>query len=275
MTSEPAQEAGRAEPPVTFGSVVGKLGPAAPLALAWTVLPPLGSIALFTFMGAVGAWLRGHEAAGVVLYSGAFAVLAGLALLPTYASAILGGWAFGFALGYPAALAGFCGGAVIGYFIARGAARDRAVKLIEEHEKWRIVRDALIGDTSDGRDGHGFWKMLGVVTLVRLPPNSPFAITNLVMASVKVRFLPYILGTLIGMAPRTAAAVYVAATLREMAAAEVAKQRPWWWIAVGIVLTIVVLVVLGSIAKRALTRVAGRRAGGRTTPVVSEGGPAA
>lgn len=244
--------------PETFSGVVGKLGPAAPLALAWAVLPPLGSIVLFMYMGTIGAWLRGHEAAGLVLYAGAFAILAGLALLPTYASAILGGWAFGFALGYPAALAGFCGGAAIGYFIARGAAQDRAVKLIEQHEKWRIVRDALIGDTSDGRSGHGFWKMLGVVALVRLPPNSPFALTNLVMASVKVRFIPYLLGTLIGMAPRTGAAVYIAATLRQMAAEDVAKQRPWWWVAVGIVLTFVVLGVLGAVAKRALSRVAGR-----------------
>lgn len=265
MTSEAGEKVGpesagsRPEPPVTFGGVVGKLGPAAPLAVAWAVLPPLGSIVLFTYLGTIGAWLRGHEAAGVVLYAAAFAVLAGMALLPTYASAILGGWAFGFALGFPAALAGFCGGAIIGYFIARGAARDRAVKLIEEHEKWRIVRDALIGDTTDGRDGHGFCKMLGVVALVRLPPNSPFAITNLVMASVKVRFIPYILGTLIGMAPRTGAAVYIAATLREMAAADVAKQRPWWWIAVGIVLTIVVLAVLGSVAKRALGKMANRK----------------
>lgn len=260
MSSEPAQQGGRAEPPVTFGGVVGKLGPAAPLAVAWAVLPPLGSVVLFMYLGTIGAWLRGHEAAGIVLYASAFAVLAGMALLPTYASAILGGWAFGFGLGFPAALAGFCGGAIIGYLIARGAARDRAVKLIEEHEKWRIVRDALIGDTSAGRDGHGFWKMLGVVALVRLPPNSPFAITNLVMASVKVRFVPYLLGTLIGMAPRTGAAVYIAATLREMAADEVAKQRPWWWIGVGIVLTLIVLGVLGSVAGRALRRVAGRRA---------------
>lgn len=251
------------EAPVTVKSVFQRLGPAGPLAVAWAVFPPLGSIVLFTYISTIGAWLRGHEGMGIALYMAAFALLAGVALLPTYASAILGGWAFGFAEGYPAALAGFGGGAVIGYFIARGAAQDRAVKLIEEHEKWRIVKEALVGRDERGRaeDGsptapttRGFWKTLGVVALVRVPPNSPFALTNLVLASVKVRFAPFVLGTLIGMAPRTAAAVYIAATLREQAAAEVAKQRPWWWIAVGIVLTFVVLGVLGLVAKRALSK---------------------
>lgn len=249
---------------MTFASVVGKLGPAAPLAAAWMVMPPLGSIVLFTFMGTVGAWLRGHEAAGLLLYAAAFAVLAGLAMLPTYASAILGGWAFGFAWGLPAALAGFCGGAIIGYLIARGAARDRAVRLIEEHEKWRIVRDALIGDTDQGGSGHGFWKMLGVVALVRLPPSSPFAMTNLVMAAVKVRFLPYVLGTLIGMAPRTGVAVYIAAHVQNSAARDVAKDKPVWWIVASIVLGLVVLSILGAVAKRALERVARRQA--RSSP---------
>lgn len=248
----------RAEVKVTVGGIFGRLGMAGPLALMWSVLPPLGSIVLFMYLSTVGQWLRGHEHTGVVIYACAFAVLAGVALLPTYASAILGGWAFGFGLGYPAALAGFAGGSMIGYLIGRFAARDRAVQLINEHAKWRVVRRALVGEAADGtgRIGHGFWKTVGVVTLLRLPPNSPFALTNLVMAAVKVSFLPYWIGTLLGMAPRTGAAVYIAATLRQQAAEDVAKQRPWWWIAVGIVLTFVVLGVLGTVAKRAIAKMA-------------------
>jgi hypothetical protein len=55
---------------------------------------------------------------GVVLYLAAFAVLGGLALLPTYAQSLLGGWAFGFAGGLPVVLAGFAGAALVNYAIA-------------------------------------------------------------------------------------------------------------------------------------------------------------
>lgn len=270
LAAGPCPECGalerRPEARVTVGGIFKRLGPAGPLAVAWSIFPPLGSILMFSYISTIGAWLRGHEGMGIAIYIATFALMAGVALLPTYASAILGGWAFGFAEGYPAALAGFCGGSIIGYFIARGAAQDRAVKLIEEHKKWRIVKEALVGKDTDrdrlensaitGTTGRGFWKTVGVVALVRLPPNSPFALTNLVMASVKVRFLPYLVGTLIGMAPRTGVAVYIAATLRQQAAEEVAKQRPWWWIAAGIGLTVVVLGVLGMVAKRALAKMA-------------------
>lgn len=268
------------EPPVTFASVATRLGPAGPLAVAWAVLPALGGFALLYKAETVGSWLRGHGSEGVVIYAALFMVLSGFALLPTYASAILGGWAFGFAQGFPAALVGFGGGSVIGYFVARTAAKNRVVKLIEEHEKWRVVRDALIGGSDAGRRGavhgggsgggaalageppvaqagHGFWKMLGVVALLRLPPNSPFAITNLVMASVGVRFVPFVLGTLIGMAPRTAAAVYIATTLHGLTKAEIKHSTPAWMMAVGIGVMLVVLGILGAIAQRALKKVAG------------------
>lgn len=251
----------------TASTVIRKLGPAAILGAMWTIFPPLGSIALFTYMNTIGAWLRGHEDVGLALYVAAFAVLAGVALLPTYASAILGGWAFGFASGYPAALAGFLGGSLIGYAIARSVAKDRVSKLLHEHEKWQAVRDALVGG--------GFWRTLGIVSLVRVPPNSPFALTNLALAGSGVAILPYALGTLIGMAPRTGIVLYIASKVRASLAAdaakEVAEQRPAWLIPVSIAASLVVLGVLGLIAKHALkrfTRVPGRG----PSPAASAGG---
>ena len=227
--------------------MISRLGPAAFLGAAALFLPPLGSIALFSYIESVGRWLRGHDAQGVAFYSVGFAILAGLALLPTYASAVLGGWAFGFVVGFPAALAGFAGGAMIGYWTGRAGSGDRVETIIAEKPKWKAVRDALIGG--------GFLKTLGIITLVRLPPNSPFALTNLVLSSVKAHRLAYILGTMAGMAPRTAVAVYIAAELRDLSAAEAAKaERPLWvWIA-GITTALGALVVLGIIANKALAK---------------------
>ncbi len=240
-----------------------RLGPASLLAIGAAVLPPLGSIILFANIGVIGEWLRSHDGKGVAMYIVGFAFFAGVALLPTYASAILGGWAFGFAVGLPAALAGFLGGSLIGYAVARPTSAERVNKLIEEKPQWKAVRDALVG----GSPG----KTLLIVTLLRLPPNSPFALTNLVLASVRVPLWTYLLGTLVGMAPRTALVLFVASKVQDKMADEAASNRPWWIIAVGIVMSIIVLGVIGMISKKALRTVTNlqpaTQPGNATTPV--------
>jgi uncharacterized membrane protein YdjX (TVP38/TMEM64 family) len=228
------------------GKVIRELGPAAILAAMASTLPPIGSLVLFTYIDTVGTWLRQHES-GVGIYIAGFAVLAGLALLPTYASAILGGWAFGLKLGFPAAMAGFLGASLIAYAIGRPTAATRVEAVLQSRPKWRAVRDALVGGSS--------LRCLGIVTLLRLPPNSPFALTNLVLSSSRVPLWIYALGTVVGMAPRTGLVLFVASRVRDHVASEAAKTSPWWIVAIGIAATLAVLVVIGIISKRALDRV--------------------
>ncbi|TVQ33366.1 MAG: TVP38/TMEM64 family protein [Phycisphaeraceae bacterium] len=244
---EPDSEASKQE---TIGSrfilIARRLGPAGPLAVLAGTLPAISGILLLTTLWLVGPWLRELGMPGVALYIVGFAVLAGLALLPTYAQAILGGWAFGFALGFPAALAGFFGGSFIGYFVAHRVASRHVMATIGQQLKWQAVRDALVGG--------GFWKTLGIVTLLRLPPNSPFALMNLTLGSTRVPLAPYLLGTLIGMAPRTGAAVFIASGIADLA--EAGKTRPGWFFYVGAGLTVVIVIVIGKIANKAIARVA-------------------
>jgi uncharacterized membrane protein YdjX (TVP38/TMEM64 family) len=61
----------------------------------------------------------------------------------------------------------------------------------------------------------------------------------------------YVLGTALGMAPRTFAAVFVGSQITDWSSAE----KPRWMVVGGIVLTLAVLGVIGSIANRALKRV--------------------
>ena len=77
-------------------SILKRLGPAAVLGVVAAVMPVLGSIALYYAMARtnLGPWLKSHGYEGVALYSAAFIVLAGMALLPTYAQSALGGYAF-------------------------------------------------------------------------------------------------------------------------------------------------------------------------------------
>jgi uncharacterized membrane protein YdjX (TVP38/TMEM64 family) len=242
----PSPAAGPATP--TAGQVVRRLGPAGPLALVSAVMPAIAGIFLLTNIRQVGEWVAQN---GVFMYAAAFAVLAGFALLPTYAQAIIGGWAFGLAAGFPAAMIGFVGAAMIGYEIGLRASGDRVIRLIDEQPKWKAVVDSL---------AHGrFARTLLIVTLLRLPPNSPFAITNLVLSSTKVARLPYILGTLIGMAPRTALAVYIGDGIRASLHADLsadaisAAKKEYFF--VGIIAAVAVVLIIGHLAKKALEKV--------------------
>jgi len=228
---------------------VRSLGPAAVLGAVWSILPAVNGTLLIVYANTVGEWLKGHQSNGPVIYAVAFAVLSGLGFLPTYASAILGGWAFGFVGGFPAALVGFAGGALIGFLVASRAAGDRVESFLASKPQWLSVRDALVG---------GSWlKALGIVTLIRIPPNSPFALANLVLASVKTPMSAFLIGTVIGMAPRTAAVLFVASQVRDKVASDAVKETPTWYFIAGIALTVAVLLIIGSIAKRVLARVVG------------------
>lgn len=221
-----------------------RLGPAGVLALITLTLPPLGSIVLLYYINEVGEWFRSHQQWGPVIYVLGFWVLVGLALLPTYASAIVGAWAFGFATGCTAALVGFSGAAMIGYGISSLVSGDRVVKLIEEKPRWRIVFDALLRSSR--------WKAFLIVFLLRVPPNSPFAATNLLLASTRVHWGIFLFATLLGMTPRTAA---VALAASEMSQLSLSVPGHRWLFALGLVLTILSLAVLGIIGKRALDHV--------------------
>jgi uncharacterized membrane protein YdjX (TVP38/TMEM64 family) len=221
------------------------------LGAAWTGLPALLGFWLLAELGAIGDWLEARPGEAIWIYAGLFAVSSGLGLLPTYAQAILGGWVFGPVIGLVAALAGFVGGSSIGYVVARLVARGSVESWIARKPKAAVVREALVG--------HGFWKSVLVVALLRMPPNSPFALTNLAMSVAGVRLGPFLLGTAIGMLPRTAIAVWLAAAAAATGAEDIqafASERGVWLVAGGVVSMVVVVAVIGSMAKAALRRLA-------------------
>ncbi len=225
------------------------MGPAAPLAVLSASMPALGGLVLLWNIEVIATWLRGHGALGVVVYTAAFIVLSGFALLPTYAQAILGGWAFGTAIGLPAALLGFGGGAIIGYTLSRRVASDKVMEVIETKPKWKAVRDALIES--------GRLKELGLITLVRIPPNSPFAFMNLLLGSTRTHPLLFLVGTMVGMAPRTAVAVFLAAQTRAQFSASEFRDEvsmPRWMFIASIVITLIAFFIIAHIANKAIQR---------------------
>ena len=133
---------------------------------------------------------------------------------------------------------------MIGYVVARRASGDRVVSLIEEKPKWRAVHRALLGS--------GPAKTFLIVTLLRVPPNSPFAITNLVLAATRVPAAIYLLATVVGMSPRTIATVYIGSTLVNYG--DKSPSQKWFTIG-GIIGIVIVASIIGTIAKRAVEKV--------------------
>jgi uncharacterized membrane protein YdjX (TVP38/TMEM64 family) len=225
------------------------IAPTGLLGLLWSTAPAVAGILLLKHLGDVSVWLESQGRAGLAIYIATFILASGTGLLPTYAQAILGGWVFGVAAGLPAALTGFVGGALLGYAIAFLVSRDSVEHLIERNPKAKAVRNAIVGG--------GFWRTLGMVALFRLP-STPFALTNLAMASTRVPVGPFALGTAIGMAPRTAVAVSLAAAASATGAADIvafAEERGVAWLMLGIGTMVIAFAIIGSVAKRAIARI--------------------
>ena len=227
-----------------------KLGPAGFLGLAWAVLPALLGGLLLVRLGTVGDWLAEDRTQGLLIYTLLFALTAGLGLLPTYAQAVLGGWVFGFVDGTAAALVGFTLAALLGFLIARLVARESVQAALAHHPRASAIRAGLLD--------RGTLRSTGVVALLRLPPNSPFALANLAFSSSGVAIVPFLVGTLIGMAPRTAVATgfaHAGATSGARDLQSFVSDGPGWWVLVaGLVLFVIVFQILARLAQGALER---------------------
>jgi len=226
----------------SISNIIKRLGAVAPLAISWSILPLIGTAALGVFMSTVGQWLRSADGWGPPLYIAGFALMSGLAIINTWMQALLGGFAFPLILGIPAALGGCVGGVLVGFAVSRVASGDRARKVIQDHPLWQAVYEELLGG--------GFWKTLGIVTLIRL--NSPFALTNLAFTATRVPLLTYVVGTLAGLAPRTVAVVYIGSTLSDFGDA----TKPRWLIWTSIGVTLAIIIVISQLANRAIERFA-------------------
>lgn len=222
------------------------LGPAGVLAIIAATLPALSSIVLYVYLPTTADWLRSRHEAGLAIFVLGFALLAGLAIMPTYIQAALGGYAFGVWAGAPAGMAGIVLASVLGYEIAARVGRGRVDLLMERRPQWRAVRDALLGPR------RGFGASLWTVILLRLPAT-PFAAVNLVLGSVGVPRGAVLLGTLVGMAPRSILAAALGAGVQQ-AFSKDAVAGPKWviWVVAGV--TAGVVLYLGHVGNKAIAR---------------------
>ncbi len=225
------------------------------LAGCWALLPALLGFWMLAEIGWVseryGSIQELHGlAAAIAVYAVIFGVTAGLGLLPTYAQAFLGGWIFGTVAGTAGAMAGILLGATLGYVVSRLVSGRRVEAIIERRPAVSAVRDALVDS--------GVVRSAGIIALLRLSPNSPFALSNLVLGGSRAGVVPMFLGTLIGMLPRTGMAAALAATANSEGTrglGDVVRERGPVVTIVGIVVLVLAFIVIARVGRMAIQRV--------------------
>jgi len=217
---------------VVFFAAVGQaLGGIAALALAYRYADVLREGGL-----SIGA---------LMLIGGALAC--GLALLPTHVLSLLCGWAFGLPAGLAVALAGATLGSPLGYVIGRLLAGPGMLQAIARNPRGAAVCEAITRSSQP--------RAFVLIGLLRLSPVVPYGSTNVLAAVFNVPMLPFMAGTLIGLAPRAAAVVMLGAGLEQLNRDSAVAGSPWLW-GLGIAATLAALIVMSWAAKRTLDRIA-------------------
>jgi len=199
-----------------------------------------------------------HMATGMSVYLIGFVLLAGFGCLPTVSQAILAGYAFGVPMGLSLALLGFGGASLIGYELVGRIARGRVEEELQRKPKAAMLRDALVHANPI--------QAFVLVSLLRASPSAPFALTNLLLGSLGVSRKIFFFGTIVGMLPRTLAAVLIG---QQFTGWNGGIDKPRWMIIAGIIAVIVLVVLVSKIAAKALKRVADHTVHGNESPVVS------
>ncbi len=222
---------------------LNELGNLTPLAFVTAFLPMLGSTVLLIFGIPLGYWLRENWEIGMPLYLFGVLFFCGLALLPTNVIGLIGGWAFSFQLGITVLITGVVGAAVISFLIHKRIVSKELPDVFEKHPKAQAVYEALLE--------RNLWRTTLIIFLLRVSVVMPFAFTNFLMASARVPLGSYTVGTFFGMLPRSSAVVFVGAGLSELSFDNPQDSR---MIIGGIVATIISVIVIASISRRALDR---------------------
>lgn len=225
-----------------------ELGNLTPIAFVTTLLPMLGSAVLILLAHPLGNWLRENWEIGTPLYLLGVLFFCGLALLPTNAVGILAGWAFGFDLGIAVLTAGVVGAAAISFLIHSRLVGDKLPHTFDTHPKAKAIYEALVGQS--------VWRTTLIISLLRLSPATPFALTNFLLAAARVPLKSFVIGTFVGMLPRSSAVVFIGAGLSELT---FDNPQDTWIIVCGIVATIISIIVIGTISKHALERLTVRQ----------------
>lgn len=206
-------------------------------------LPVVGVVVLAAYAPGIERELdRMGPAAAALLVMPAGIVLSGMALLPTHAVSLAMGWLFGGTIGSLLAWLTVAGAAMVGHGFGTRLAGPSS-RWLDPTSRIARVRAAVL-ESSDPRAGL-------LIALLRLSPAAPFAATNVALAAVGVKRSVFLVGSVIGLAPRVFVVAWLGAGMSRL---DLTRPTSPPLLAVGVLATIAVLVGVGSLARAALRR---------------------
>jgi uncharacterized membrane protein YdjX (TVP38/TMEM64 family) len=205
----------------------------AALVMAWHFLP-------------VSQWLRAFQtyvknlgALGYVVYIAVYAICV-VAFIPASILTLGAGAIFGFVGGTIVVVIGATIGATLAFLLARTVMRKRIEKMTESNAKFRALDRAIANEG------------MKIVFLVRLAVVFPFTYINYAFGLTAIPLWRYVLATFLGIIPATAAFVF-ASSATKAATGETSNITKIVYIAGGVI-AIIVSVLIGRIATRAIKR---------------------
>ncbi|ERN02038.1 uncharacterized protein LOC18430138 [Amborella trichopoda] len=142
------------------------------------------------FLTQFSGFIEDYGPAGYALFVAVYAGLEVLAI-PAIPLTMSAGLLFGTVTGTIIVSISGTVAATVAFLIARYFARERIMTMVEGNKKFLAI-DRAIGE-------NGF----KVVTLLRLSPLLPFSLGNYLYGLTSVKFVPYVLGSWLGMLPGT------------------------------------------------------------------------
>lgn len=191
------------------------------------------------------SWFESLGWAGPVLFALIYGGLGALAA-PTGLIEIIAGALFGFFLGGVAVLSGALLAANAGFVCGRWLAREWVSKRMQSNRTAQQTEAAVAQ--------RGFW----ITVLIRLSPAVPFNLTSYVLGASQIRWLHFVLATVIGMLPIKLLLVWLGASGDDLLAATKPTQwgaQEWVLYGGGTLATLLVIVLISWIITRASQQV--------------------
>ncbi|WP_240901938.1 TVP38/TMEM64 family protein [Wenzhouxiangella sp. XN24] len=190
-------------------------------------------------------WFEQQGAWAAVLF---IVVMVGVVvlLLPGVLFTTGAGFVFGVVEGSLYVVLGTTLGAMVAFLIARHAFGQRARNFVLSHARLHLVQEEL---RSEG------WK---IVLLTRLVPFFPSKLANYFFGLTPVRLGHFTLGSLLGFIPFSVHNVYLGSIASDLAAlgTDGMNRSPFQWLVylLGFIATVIAVIYLNRIARRALAR---------------------
>ena len=197
--------------------------------LLWLQLPLAEWIVQFRH------WILALGALGVVAFVCLYVLITAL-LGPASALTLTAGLAYG-AWGFPLVVVSATLAASVAFLLGRYVARERVTRWINRDARLRALNTAI---STQG------WRVVG---LMRLSPMLPYGVQNYLFSVTRIRFVPYVLATMIGIMPATALYVYIGSLGQVVGTAGTLQ---WVLVLAGLAATVAVAWFVGKQARAVL-----------------------